>query len=179
MIWQNDHTTWSHNSHFTRKWGWKMSSSSKSNTGFTFSFHDMLTATGFFPFYFFFPGTMNRSYLLHSREHGPKTFPALIPYGEGRMFRNCDVEDKGWSKYCISPLQKWNNGFSDIFPFFCRKPKINVVQLCSVMSQQKSLLPLTEVCLKSRTCPDKGVFLTSLTSNMRLIHFLKICATAS
>lgn len=136
-------------------------------------FSEYVNSNWIFSLLFFSPRTMNRSYLLHSREHGPKTFPALIPYGQGRMFRNRDVEDKGGSKYCISPLQKWNNGFSYIFPFFCRKPKINVVQLCSVMSQQKSLSPLTEVCLKSRTCPDKSVFLTSLNSNMRLIHFWK------
>lgn len=125
----------------------------------------------------FFSGTMNRSYLLHSSEHGPTTFPASIPYGEGRMFRNRDAEDKGWSKYPTSPLQEWNNGFSGIF--HQRKPKINVVQLCSAVSQQKSLLPLTEACLKSRTCPGKGVFLTFLISNMRLINFRKICATVS
>lgn len=93
------------------------------------------------------------------------------------MFRNRDAEDKGWSKYPTSPLQEWNNGFSGIF--HQRKLQINVFQLCSVVSQQKSLLPLTETCLKSKTCPDKGVFLTSLISNMRLINFQKICATDS
>lgn len=96
----------------------------------------MLIATGVFACLFFFsPATMNRSYLLHSSGHGPTTFPASIPYGEGRMFRNRDAEDKGSSKYCTSSLQKWSNDFSGIF--HQRKPKRNVVPLCSVVGQQK------------------------------------------
>ena len=87
------------------------------------------------------------------------------------MFRNRDAEDKDWSKYTTSPLQEWNDGYSGIF--HQRKLKINVVQLCSVVSQIQLLLPLTDTCRKSRTCPVKGIFFTSPFSSMRLTNFQK------